>query len=200
MHLNCESNIQRGMRRTTGIIIILGLLILAGVPETSAQNSRRDVPPVRERLFFAGNMGLQFGTYTNIQLAPAVGLWVLPRLAVAAGPTYQFYKDPVGKTDIWGPRAYTQFLVIRDINNLIPIGMNIAIYSHIEYEGLSLKKDFWQNYYAEGRFFVHSALAGFGVSQQMGPRSAVTLTVLWALTASGYEIYSNPEIRIGFVF
>jgi hypothetical protein len=24
--------------------------------------------------------------------------------------------------------------------------------------------------------------------------------VLWALTDSGSEIYSNPEIRIGFVF
>lgn len=188
------------MRRTTGIIVFLGLLLLTIVSEASAQRSGRDVPPFRDRLFFAGNMGLQFGTYTNIQLSPAVGIWVLPRVAVAAGPTYQFYKDPLGKTDIWGPRAYTQFLIIRDINNLIPIGMNIAIYSHIEYEGLSLKRDFWQNYNAEGRFFVHSALAGFGVSQQMGPRSAVTFTVLWALTDSGYEIYSNPEIRIGFVF
>jgi hypothetical protein len=24
--------------------------------------------------------------------------------------------------------------------------------------------------------------------------------VLWALNDSGYQIYSNPEIRIGFVF
>jgi hypothetical protein len=188
------------MGRTTGIIIILALLLQAAVYKSPAQNSRRDAPPISERLFFAGNMGLQFGTYTNIQLAPAVGFWVFPRLAVAAGPTYQFYKDPLGKTDIWGPRAYTQFLVIRDINNLIPIGVNVAFYSHIEYEGLSLKRDFWQNYSADGRFFIHSALAGFGVSQQMGARSAVTFTVLWPLTDSGYEIYNNPEIRIGFVF
>ena len=174
-------------------------MVLMG--EASGQNSRGEAPPLRDRIFFTGNMGLQFGTYTNIQLAPAVGIWVLPRLAVAAGPTYQFFKDPFGKTDIWGPRAYTQFLVVRDINNLIPVGMNIGIYSHLEYEGLSLRRDYWwQNYYAEGRFFVHSALAGFGISQQVGPRSAITLTFLWELTESEYSLYSNPEIRIGFVF
>ncbi len=191
---------QIGMRRVSGIAVIIGVILLGGISETAAQGSRGDAPPLRERVFFAGNMGLQFGTYTNIQLSPAVGIWVLPRLAIAAGPTYQFYKDPFGKTDIWGPRAYTQFLFIQDINNLIPIGVGIGIYSHIEYEGLSLKRDFWQSYTAEGRFFVHTALAGFGISQQMGTRSALTLTVLWALNDNGYEIYSNPEIRIGFVF
>jgi hypothetical protein len=164
------------------------------------QNLRKEVPPFRERLFFAGNMGLQFGTYTNIQMAPSVGLWVLPRLAIAAGPTYQFYKDPYGKTDIYGPRVYSQFLFIRDINNIVPIGVGIGIYTHIEYEGLSLKKDFWQAYNETGRFFVHSALAGFGINQQIGQRSSMTFTLLWELTDSGYEIYGNPEIRIGFTF
>lgn len=192
---------QTGLIKRYGRIVATGLMIMVLMGEASGQNSRGEAPPLRDRIFFTGNMGLQFGTYTNIQLAPAVGIWVLPRLAVAAGPTYQFFKDPFGKTDIWGPRAYTQFLVVRDINNLIPVGMNIGIYSHLEYEGLSLRRDYWwQNYYAEGRFFVHSALAGFGISQQVGPRSAITLTFLWELTESEYSLYSNPEIRIGFVF
>lgn len=182
------------------LVILLFVLFPVFHSPAAAQSRRGEAPPLRERIFFAGNLGLQLGTYTNIQLAPAAGIWLLPRLAVAAGPTYQFYKDPFGRTDIWGPRAYTQFLVIKDINNIIPVGMGIGIYAHLEYEGLSLKRDFWISPYESGRFYVNSALAGFGFSQQIGLRSAMTFTVLWVITDDPYEIYGNPEIRIGFMF
>ncbi|MBM3419701.1 MAG: hypothetical protein FJY11_01050 [Bacteroidetes bacterium] len=181
------------------LIVLLKFILLSMIP-VNAQSLRTETPPLRERVFFAGNIGLQFGTYTNIQLAPSVGIWLLPRLAVAAGPTYQYYKDPFGKTDIWGPRAYTQFLIIQDINNIIPLGIGIGIYTHLEYEGLSLKRDFWINPYDEGRFFLNSALAGFGINQQIGPRSSMTFTILWVLSDDKYQVYSNPEIRIGFMF
>lgn len=176
------------------------VLLLVASATLQGQRIREEAPPLRERIFFAGNMGLQFGTYTNVQLAPSIGIWVLPRLSFAVGPTYQFYKDPFGKTDIYGPRVFSEFLFVRDLNNIIPIGLSAGIYTHIEYEGLSLRKDFWQNPYETGRFFVHSALAGFGFNQQVGPRSFMTFTILWALNDTGYEIYSNPEIRIGFMF
>jgi hypothetical protein len=182
--------------RATATIIyfLIASSLLAG------QSLRSDPPPLKERLFVAGNMGLQFGTYTNIQFAPAIGLWILPRMSVAAGPTYQFYKDPYGKTNMWGPRVYSEFLVIRDLNNIIPVGIGGSICTHIEYDGQSLRKDFWQNPYDTGRFYVNTFMAGFGFNQPVGPRSFMTLTILWEMTDSGYELYGNPEIRIGFMF
>lgn len=184
--------------RSLLLSVLLACLSFPG----NGQGKREEPPPMRERIFFAGNMGFQFGTYTNIQIAPAIGIWLLPRLNLAAGPNYQFYKDPFfGKTDIIGYRTYSQLFLIRDLNNIIPVGTGLGIYTHIEYEGLSLKKDFWRIPYNEpGRFMIHSALAGFGISQMVGRRSAMTFTLLWVLTNDEYAIYGNPEIRIGFLF
>jgi hypothetical protein len=178
------------------------LLILASVTvNISGQYVKEEAPPLRERIFFAGNLGLQLGTYTNIQLAPSVGIWLLPRLSLAVGPTYQFYKDPLGKTDIYGIRTYSEFMLIRDFNNLVPIGYNAGFYTHIEYEGISLRKTYSIAPYKEdGRFMVNSALVGFGLSQNIGPRSAMTFTLLWVITDNEFGIYGNPEIRIGFMF
>ncbi len=176
-------------------------LALIGLQETSAQRSRSEVPPLRERLFFGGSIGLQFGTITNIEVSPIVGLWVLPRLAVAAGPDYRFYKDPVGQTNIYGGRGYTQIVLIKDINSIIPIGLNMGLFLHAEDEFLSLESAFWKNPpYTSDRFSVNTLLAGGGISQPLGRRGAINMMVLWMLNDSGYNIYGNPEVRVSFTF
>ena len=182
------------------ILIILGLVFIV-VPETSAQRSSNEVPPLKERLFFGGSFGLQFGTITNIEASPIVGLWVLPRLAVAAGPDYRFYKDPIGRTSVYGGRGYTQIVLIKDINSIIPIGLNMGIFLHAEDEFLSLESAFWKNPpYTSDRFSVNTLLAGGGISQPLGRRGSINMMVLWTLNDSGYDIYGNPEIRVSFTF
>jgi hypothetical protein len=182
------------------ILINLSLVFIA-VPETSAQRSGSEVPPLKERLFFGGSFGLQFGTITNIEASPIVGLWVLPRLAVAAGPDYRFYKDPIGRTSIYGGRGYTQIVLIRDINSIIPIGLNMGIFLHAEDEFLSLESAFWKDPpYTSDRFSVNTLLAGGGISQPLGRRGSINMMVLWTLNDSGYDIYGNPEIRVSFTF
>jgi len=174
------------------------ILVLAAVQPALAR--RAEPPPFRERLFFGGSFGLQIGTITNIELCPVAGFWVLPRLAVAAGPNYRFYKDPIGRTDIYGGRAYTEFLVVRNINSLIPLGLNLGIFVHFEDEVLSLDSEFWQ-IQAEGkRFTVNTMLAGAGISQPVGRRSSINMMVLWVLNEPDYKIYSTPEFRVTFIF
>jgi hypothetical protein len=168
--------------------------------DVSAQRERSEPPPFRERVFFGGSFGLQIGTITDIELSPIAGFWVLPRLAVAAGPNYRFYKDPMGKTDIYGGRAYTEFVVIRDINSLIPIGLNMGIFIHFEDEFLSLDSGFWQIPSAAKRYNINTLLAGAGISQPVGRRSSVNMMVLWALNEAEYDIYSSPEFRVTFTF
>jgi len=184
----------------TRLLSIAAGLMMFAIFNLSGQSDRGAAPPLRERLFFGGDMGLQFGTITNIQLSPTIGLWLTPRLSIAGGPTYQYYKDPSFSTDLWGPRAYSQFMIIKDINNIIPIGMGMGIGTHIEYEGLSLEKSVFVDENETGRMYVSSLLAGFTVNQSLGRRSFMSITVLWALTDNQYQVYSNPEIRIGFMF
>jgi len=166
------------------------------------QKVREESPPFKERLFFGGNFGLQFGTITDIQVSPVIGFWVLPRIAIAVGPDYRYLKDRYDRTSIYGGKGYLQFVVIQDINSIIPIGVHTGIFLHLEDELLSLKSSFWKYplLYTSDRFYVNTILAGGGISQQIGRRSSLNFMLLWALNDSGYDIYSKPEIRVSFSF
>ena len=168
----------------------------------SAQKVREQAPPIRERLFFGGYFGLQFGSITDIQVSPLVGLWLLPRVTVAAGPYYRYYKDYYSETSMYGLKAYSQFYFIRDLNSIIPLGVHTGLFLHLEDELLSLESAFWKPQYTgeEERFFLNSVLAGGGISQQIGARSSINFMILWSLSNSIYEIYGNPELRISFNF
>lgn len=183
---------------------LMVLLLFISQSEAYAQEQNKpaeEKPPLKERLFFGGNFGLQFGTITDIQFSPVVGMWVLPRLAVAAGPNFRFYKSPFDKTVIWGGKAYTEFIVVQDLNNVIPLGLHAGLFLHLEDEVLSLESSFFRTPpYESKRFVQNTILAGGGISQQIGRRSSINLTLLWALSDSEYGIYGNPEIRVSFNF
>ena len=189
------------LRSYIRIIVFVHLLIFSSFSIVSAQKVREEIPPLRERIFFGGNFGLQLGTITDIQISPVIGLWVLPRLAVAVGPDYRFYKDRYDRTNIYGGKGYMQFVVIKDINSFLPIGANTGIFLHVEDEVLSLESSFWKNPPVfSKRFYINTVLAGGGISQQIGRRSSLNIMILWALNDSGYAVYSNPEIRFSFNF
>jgi hypothetical protein len=200
MILYCKGTVFiQTVRKLTFIVLLLFSLSLI----VTAQKRREEPPPFRERLFFGGSLGLQFGTITDIQVSPVVGFWVLPRLAVAVGPDYRFYKNNYlnDGTIIYGGKGYLQFVVIQNLNSVLPLGANTGIFVHIENELLNLETSYWKNPpYTSDRFYINTVLAGAGLSQQIGRRSALNFMVLWALTESDYEVYSNPEIRISFIF
>jgi hypothetical protein len=182
-------------------LLILSVLVLAFL-SVKGQESIDEPPPVSQRLFFGGNFNLQIGTYTNIEVAPIVGFWVLPRLAIAVGPSYIYTKDPYfGATNIFGGRAYAEFLVFRDLDQFIPVGIHTGLLLHAEDEALNMNPyEYGTSATDIGRTTVNTFLAGLGISQQLGNRASVNLLVLWALDNSTYYTYSNPVIRIGFQF
>jgi len=180
--------------------ILAILLLFSSLSVVSGQRTRQQAPPLRERLFFGGSLGLQIGTVTNIEVSPVIGLWVLPRVAVAVGPEYMYYQDPYYSTSIFGGKAYTELVLLQDLNSVIPVGIHMGIFLHGEFESLSLESEVWNTAYSSGRFMLNTALAGGGISQQLGPRSSLNFLVLWVISGSDYGFYSNPEIRISFNF
>jgi len=187
-------------------LLSASLLLGFSSSEALAQRKREEPPPLKERLFFGAGLGsLQFGTITDIDVSPVVGLWLAPRLNVAVGPKYRFYKDPIDRTNIYGLRAYSQFYFIRDFNNIIPLNVHLGFFLHLEDELLSLQSSFWQAPPNEtNRIYRNTGLAGIGISQPMGRRSSVDFMVLWPLNDSFYNLlyrlYAEPEIRISFTF
>ncbi|HCI55538.1 MAG TPA: hypothetical protein PLN06_03405 [Bacteroidales bacterium] len=178
-------------------------LFIVNIPYADAQKEKDERPPIKERIFFGGYFSLQIGTYTDIELSPVIGLWVFPRLAVAVGPSFRYYKFLDEKTDIFGLNTYAQFVFLRDFDKIIPMGIHTSLFLHIEEEILSLESEFWRRNLTEPhshRFYEYATLAGGGISQQIGARSSVNIIFLWSVTDSEYSLYSNPEIRISFIF
>ncbi len=189
------------MKKIPALILFFIIAASAAGQIPATDNKAEEKPPVSQRLFFGGSFGLQFGTVTNIEVAPLAGIWLLPRLAVGAGPSFQYYKDPYGRTSIFGGRAMVQITLVQDLNNIIPLGMNTGIFVNGEYEALSLQRAFFTSSpEAEGRFFHGTFLAGAGISQPTGKRSSMNIVFLWSVTGNDYGIYDTPEIRVEFFF
>jgi hypothetical protein len=183
------------------ISLFLALLFVSFLT-VCGQEKRNEVPPLRERLFYGGSFGLQFGTYTDIDVSPVIGLWVLPRINIAAGPDFRYFKFYSDKTTIFGGKAYTEVVFLQDFDNIIPLGLHLGLFLHGEDELLSLESAYFKQSppYSSKRFLLNTFLVGGGVRQQLGQRSSMNLTFLWALNSSDYGIYGNPEIRISFIF
>ena len=188
------------MRLHSRIILILLFLFSINLFALGQNNRKEEKPPISERLFFGGSFGLQFGTITYIDASPIVGLWVLPKMAIAAGPSFTYYKFYDDKTSIYGGRFYTQYLLVQDLDNIFPMGLHTGIFLHLEDELLSFESEYWMRYPYTGRFAVNNVLFGGGIRQQMGRRSFLNLTALWTVHDSGYSIHSSPEIRVSFSF
>jgi len=184
-------------------ILIILLILFALNSDLYSQRKKETPPPLRERMFFGGSFGLQFGSYTNIEINPIIGLWVLPKVALAVGPGYQYFSDNYYNlsTSIFSFKTYGEVALIRDLNNVFPVGIHMGIVLHIEDELLNLESEYWQNVTTgPERFWLNSLLVGGGISQPLGRKGAMTILILWVLNDSGYMIYDNPEIRIGFTF
>jgi hypothetical protein len=180
--------------KKVGILTIS--LLVASLSVISGQKAREQTPPLRERMFFGGSLGLQFGTYTDIQVTPVVGLWLRPRIAIAAGPNFRYYKYAGYESTMYGGNAYLQFVPVQDINNAIPIGLHMGIFLHLEDDILNFDDPYVEN----SRVTVNTVLGGFGIRQMLGERASLNLMFLWAFNESQYDLYSNPEIRISFSF
>ena len=168
---------------------------------------------LRERMFFGGNFGLMAGTaYTDIEVSPHVGYYITPRWSAAIGMTYEYYNNRFHwydaftnrferyETHIWGGRLFTNYVIINNMNDFIPLGLIFRIFAHAEYELLSYEKSFF-NYQAPGRVMQHSFLIGGGFRFPMGKRSSMNLTLLWNLNSTLNSVYgSGPIIRIGYNF
>jgi hypothetical protein len=194
---------MKGLDRL-GIIMVL-LLVLPG---RHIQAQWDEKPPLRDRIFFGGNFGLQFGTVTDIEISPLAGIYLTPRLAVGPGIRYEYFKSNYPgyvpyETHIYGGTAFARYMVIKDLSETIGLGLNFGLFGHVEYEILSLESKYFKIGAPpdiDGRFNLHSVLLGGGIFQPIGRRGGFLIMILWNLNETASSPYSNPIFRIGFNF
>ncbi len=58
------------MKKILALAFFLVIAATAAGQIPATENAEEERPPVNQRLFFGGSFGLQFGTVTNIEVAP----------------------------------------------------------------------------------------------------------------------------------
>jgi hypothetical protein len=168
---------------------LLSLLLVAiSLQLTYAQPARPadPKPPLKDRLYTGGIIGLQFGTVTFIELAPIIGYMVTPKLSAGVGLKYMYYKETAYGTTYsnssYGGSIFSRYFLLENL------------FAHVETEVLNLEV---QEFYGSRRMNITSVFLGGGYRQMLGERSGIDLMILANLNESRYSPYPNPVIRIG---
>ncbi len=139
-----------------------------------------------DKVYVGGNVGLQFGTVTFIELSPLMGYKFTEDFSAGVGVTYQYYRYKDNfydfETNVYGARVFGRYLFTDNL------------FGHVEYEFLNLEAF---DFYPRRRVDVGSLLAGGGYIQRFGSNSAIVAMILYNFTESAYTPYQNPIIRIG---
>jgi hypothetical protein len=145
----------------------------------------------KKTFFTGGNLGVQFGTVTMIDVSPQFGYYLLENISVGVGFTYQFISDhryaPAATMHVLGGRVFTN----------LHFPFYNSIFAHGEYEYMAYKTNIFSSNLMPEWITLSNVLAGIGYRQRVYGRSCITLMVLWNFNETEYNLYSNPVIRVG---
>jgi hypothetical protein len=179
-----------------GLILLGGLLLSLCIllyPHNVKASRLEEEKPVKERkfkerIFFGGGLGLQFGTITAINVSPLVGYRITEKLSTGISGTYQYYHNRQFNmsTDIYGGGLFTRYLITR------------MLFVHAEYEVLSLRSaNFLMANESGKRFVEQNYFAGGGVRLHLGGRTYLNLMLLYNFNENSYVHFQNPMFRFG---
>lgn len=172
------------------LFLFLTLLAFKGIAQDSTM-IKKQAPKSDfwDKLYTGGNLGVQFGTVTFIEVSPLVGYKITDRISAGVGATYQYYqyhdKYYDLKTNVYGGRIFGRYF------------FTDYLFAHAEYEYLNLEAF---DFYPRRRVEVGSLMAGGGYVQRFGEHSGIVAMILYNFTESLYTPYQNPIIRIGVNF
>ncbi len=169
-------------------IFRLFLVLFLGTIAFSAK--AQDFNTFTDKLYWGGNFGISFGTYTYIQVAPVVSYAVTDKFIVGLGLDYTYFKDnrnPLysyeGST--WSPRLFARYFVLDD---LFLHGEYLQVFYKDVYN--TFNPDMWATY--------RLIYAGGGYRSWIGPNSYTFIMLLFNVESSDFDFGINPLIQIGF--
>lgn len=150
-----------------------------------AQEDIKQKFSLKDRIFTGGNLGLQFGNPTMIEIAPLVGFKITKKASAGIGATYLYYKysdlfyTATYISNIYGGRVFGEYVIWR------------GIFAHAEYEVLN------GEWIYGSRYNIISTLVGGGYRQLLFGNTSINFTILWNINSSYDSPYINPIIRGG---
>jgi hypothetical protein len=157
-----------------------------------------------DRMFFGGNLGLQFGNTTYIDVSPLVGYKVTEKFHAGIGATYIYESSKIRftnssimrfETSHYGGRLFGRYYVWENL------------FAHAEYEYLNLgyPDPVYNNTTGQitdleiSRENINSIFVGGGYAQPIGSNVAFLIMALWNVNEGVNSPYVNPLFRLGIV-
>ncbi|HEY4153880.1 MAG TPA: hypothetical protein VGM24_00580 [Puia sp.] len=185
------------MKKLGSLLVVTFALLQFAVAQQSGPPQGFD----KSKLFFGGNFGLNFGTYTIINVSPQVGYHFTPQFAAGAGVNYIYY----GYNDHYDLLKYTQsYAGLNVFGRFYPIQQFFIqaqpelnyVWGKIRYYGAE------QSFTKIPTQFVPSLLLGGGAAIPAG-RGAIMISVLYDVLQNTYSPYYHQALfglgyNIGF--
>lgn len=145
-----------------------------------------------DKVYVGGGLGLQFGNYTFIDLAPIIGYRFNTNISAGIGLTYKFFQDNRNtnyKTHIYGGSIFGNYVFTKNF------------FAHVEYELINL--DFIElnpngSVFSKKRRDLSYLWIGGGYRQPVGANSYLVATILYNVLDTKGFFYPNPIYRLGF--
>lgn len=169
------------------LVVLLPFLSVSAQDTTEyvqkqAPSEKRDTRPFKDRIWFGGGLGLNFGSVTAIQIEPLIGYKVdqAGKFSVGTGITYWYFRDnrypPPIEYNAYGYRFFTRYRFIQQA------------YLHAEF--LNLNAERYDDVTDDlRRFWVPHLLVGGGYVQPIGERSSLSLQVLFEVLQDPNSVY-----------
>lgn len=147
----------------------------------------------KDRLYTGGNVWAQFGSITNVEIAPILGYRITKEYSVGVGAKYNFYSirpqsGPAFSTSIYGGSIFTRYVFFK------------KIVAHAEFEALNVELLNTRN--VGDRRWVPIGLVGGGYSN-----NGLQIMLLYDLIGDRNNPYfgtfgedSRVYLRVGFLF
>jgi len=178
------------MRLNLFKILIIIVTILLSFNGMSQEKEKASFAKFTDKLQWGGNLGMSFGAYTYIQVAPVLFYSVTDDFIVGSGLDFTYYNDKsnphfVNEGSIWSPRIFARYFIINDL------------FVHAEYQQYYYK----DNYSLVPNDWVWSEpeyYAGGGYRQWMGQNSYMFIMLLFNLQSDEFNFGINPRLQMGF--
>jgi hypothetical protein len=162
-------------------------LLAQQVTQTTEENSTNTTQP--SKVYYGGIVGLSFGNYFRINVAPMIGYKFVPNASVGMKVAYEYISDSRYTLDRtyhnYGASIFTRY-------RFIP-----KAYLHAEFAYMSYQ--YSTDVYKVDRYWVPFLLLGGGFIQPISANTALVAEILFDVlqdSQSPYEEWS-PLISIG---
>ncbi len=185
------------MKKTILPFILCAMIFGSNGAIAQREFSQGSKPSFKDRVYFGGSFGAQFGDITFVELSPVMGFMIKRNLSAGVGITYRYYKD--NRTDyttnIYGGRLFAR-------QNITFMKLPLFLYAEYEYLGYEYLVDTNPDgSFNTRRVWVPGLLIGGGYYQRIGNRAGFMVAILWnVIYDDRYTPYRNPVVRVGLTF